>query len=104
MSDSVLQLHSRSPFLFKSTRGSEDVWKVYSQVGKWSTGNYDPAVYQYSPLAKLRPENVSSGWPGPPPTPITDPDRQGMMDYYLPINEKGRDIDDENETVQDEEL
>jgi hypothetical protein len=89
--------------------GLENVWKVYSQVG-WSPGNYDPAVYQYSPLAKLRqarPENMSSGWRGPPPTPITDPDRQGMMAYYPlwgEINEKGRDIDDENKTVQDEEL
>jgi len=96
------------PVLVEVGAGIEQAWKVYSQIGDWSTGKYKPGEIQYAPLAKLRqvrPEVPTDGWRGPMPPPITDPDTQGMMDYFPPwgeLNEKGRDVDDEEE-VEDEE-
>jgi hypothetical protein len=98
-----------TPVPVEASAGIENLWKVYSQVGDWSTGKYDPAQYQYSPLVKLRqvrPEIPTDGWRGPLPPPITDPDREGMMDYFPPwgeLNDKGRDVDDVEEVDEVEE-
>jgi hypothetical protein len=75
--------------------GTEHTWKVQNQLGSWTTGKYTPGQHLYVPLATLRqviPEIPAVGWRDALPPPLSDLDKEGMVDFYPPwgaLNEDG---------------